>query len=121
MQQELGIAGTIGDTIVRYARNAKAAGLDGVVCSPLEAAIVKGACGAEFQTITPGIRFADSAADDQVRITSPAKAREIGSDFIVVGHTRSLVKRLITLKRFFPLRRKDLMQQLTKGFQFLTE
>ena len=85
MQQELGIAGTIGDTIVRYARNAKAAGLDGVVCSPLEAAIVKGACGAEFQTITPGIRFADSAADDQVRITSPAKAREIGSDFIVVG------------------------------------
>ena len=85
MQQELGITGTIGDTIVRYARNAKAAGLDGVVCSPLEAAIVKGACGAEFQTITPGIRFADSAADDQVRITSPAKAREIGSDFIVVG------------------------------------
>ena len=85
MQQELGIAGTIGDTIVKYAQNTRAAGLDGVVCSPLEAAIVKGACGDDFLTITPGIRFADSSTDDQVRITSPAKAREIGSDFIVVG------------------------------------
>ncbi len=85
MQQELGIVGSIGDTIVRYAQNTRAAGLDGVVCSPLEAAIVKGACGDDFLTITPGIRFADSAADDQVRITTPARAREIGSDFIVVG------------------------------------
>lgn len=85
MQQELGIVGTIGDTIVKYAQNTRAAGLDGVVCSPLEAAIVKGACGDDFLTITPGIRFADSAADDQVRITTPARAREIGSDFIVVG------------------------------------
>lgn len=85
MQQELGIVGSIGDTIVKYAQNTRAAGLDGVVCSPLEAAIVKGACGDDFLTITPGIRFADSAADDQVRITTPARAREIGSDFIVVG------------------------------------
>ncbi len=85
MQQELLINATIGDTIIKYAQNAREAGLDGVVCSPLEAAIVKEACGVEFMTITPGIRFADSAADDQVRITSPAKAREIGSDYIVVG------------------------------------
>ncbi len=85
MQEELLINATIGDTIIKYAENAKAAGLDGVVCSPLESTIVKGACGNEFMTITPGIRFADSASDDQVRITSPAKARQLGSDYIVVG------------------------------------
>ena len=85
MQEELLINATIGDTIIKYAENAKAAGLDGVVCSPLESTIVKGACGNEFMTITPGIRFADSASDDQVRITSPAKARALGSDYIVVG------------------------------------
>lgn len=85
MQEELLINATIGDTIIKYAANAKAAGLDGVVCSPLESTIVKSACGNEFMTITPGIRFADSAADDQVRITSPAKARQLGSDYIVVG------------------------------------
>ena len=85
MQQELLIGATIGDTIIKYAKNAKEAGLDGVVCSPLESTIVKDACGNEFMTITPGIRFADSAADDQVRITSPAKARQLGSDYIVVG------------------------------------
>lgn len=85
MQKQLLINSTIGDTIIQYAKNAAEAGLDGVVCSPLEAGIVKDACGKEFLTITPGIRFADSAADDQVRITTPARAREIGSDFIVVG------------------------------------
>lgn len=85
MQEELLIGATIGDTIIKYAQNAKEAGLDGVVCSPLESSIVKQACGGEFMTITPGIRFADSAADDQVRITSPAKARTLGSDYIVVG------------------------------------
>lgn len=85
MQQELLIDATIGDTIIKYAQNAKAAGLDGVVCSPLESTIVKEACGEEFMTITPGIRFAESAADDQVRITSPARARQLGSDYIVVG------------------------------------
>ena len=85
MQNELLINATIGETIAKYASNAKEAGLDGVVCSPLEAGLVKGACGSGFMAVTPGIRFADAAADDQVRITTPARAREIGSDFIVVG------------------------------------
>ncbi len=85
MQQELLIGAGINETIVKYARNAQDAGLDGVVCSPLEAAMVKEACGSSFLTVTPGIRFADAAKDDQVRITTPARAREIGSDFIVVG------------------------------------
>ena len=85
MRQELLIDARINDTIVKYASNAREAGLDGVVCSPLEAGMVKQACGPEFLTVTPGIRFADAAADDQVRITTPARAREIGSDFIVVG------------------------------------
>lgn len=85
MQKQLLVGATINDTIAHYARNAKEAGLDGVVCSPLEATIVKEACGNEFMTVTPGIRFPESATDDQVRITSPEKAREIGSDYIVVG------------------------------------
>ena len=85
MQRELLIGASINDTIAKYAENAKVAGLDGVVCSPLEAELVKQHCGAEFKTITPGIRFADAAADDQVRITTPERARKIGSDFIVVG------------------------------------
>ena len=85
MQNELLINATINDTIAKYAENAKTAGLDGVVCSPLEAQLVKEHCGTEFMTVTPGIRFADAAADDQVRITTPERAREIGSDFIVVG------------------------------------
>lgn len=85
MRGELLINATIGETIAKYARNAKEAGLDGVVCSPLEASLVKEACGAGFLAVTPGIRFADAAADDQVRITTPARAREIGSDYIVVG------------------------------------
>jgi len=85
MRKELLIDAAIGDTIVKYASNAREAGLDGVVCSPLEASIVKGACGNGFVTVTPGVRFADAAADDQVRVTTPAMAREIGSDYIVVG------------------------------------
>lgn len=85
MQKELLINATINDTVVKYAQNAKEAGLDGVVCSPLEAGMVKKACGEEFMTITPGIRFADGEAGDQVRITTPARAREIGTDYIVVG------------------------------------
>lgn len=85
MRNQLLINATIGDTIIKYAQNAKEAGLDGVVCSPLEAGIVKEACGNEFMTVTPGIRFADSGKDDQVRITTPERAREIGSDYIVVG------------------------------------
>ena len=85
MQSQLLIGATINDTIAKYAQNTKEAGLDGVVCLPLEAALVKEACGQEFMTITPGIRFADSSTDDQVRITTPEKARAIGSDYIVVG------------------------------------
>ena len=85
MQKELLINGTIRDVIAQYAENAKIAGLDGVVCSPLEAELVKERCGKDFLAVTPGIRFADAAADDQVRITTPARAKEIGSDYIVVG------------------------------------
>lgn len=85
LHNELLIGGTIQDTIVAYARNAKNAGLDGVVCSPLEAGLIKENVGQDFITVTPGIRFADSKKDDQVRITTPDRAREIGSDFIVVG------------------------------------
>lgn len=85
MREQLLIDATINDTIAKYAANAKEAGLDGVVCSPLEAGLVKERCGDGFMAITPGIRFADAKADDQVRVTDPARAREIGSDFIVVG------------------------------------
>lgn len=85
MEKDLLIREPIADVIAHYAANAQEAGLDGVVCSPLEAAVVKERCGAGFVAVTPGIRFADAAADDQVRITTPARAREIGSDFIVVG------------------------------------
>ena len=85
MQNELLIGASMENTIARYALNAREAGLDGVVCSPREAGLVKQACGSGFLTVTPGIRFADSAADDQVRVTTPARAREIGSDYIVVG------------------------------------
>jgi len=85
MQKDLLINATIADTVAHYAKNAKEAGLDGVVCSPLEAGLVKENCGKEFYTVTPGIRFADSAADDQVRVMTPARAKEIGSDYIVVG------------------------------------
>lgn len=85
MQNELLINASINDTIVKYAENAKAAGLDGVVCSPLEAGMVKEACGKEFMTVTPGVRFADGDVGDQVRVTTPEKAKEIGSDYIVVG------------------------------------
>ena len=85
MQKELLINASINDTVIHYARNAKEAGLDGVVCSPLEAGMVKEACGKEFLTVTPGIRFADGDKGDQVRVTTPEKAREIGTDYIVVG------------------------------------
>ena len=85
MQRELLIHAGMAGTVVHYARNAKEAGLDGVVCSPHEAALVKGACGGNFLTVTPGIRFAGSAEDDQARVMTPRKARLGGSDFIVVG------------------------------------
>ena len=73
------------EVVMRYARNAAAAGLDGVVCSPLEAGKVHEKCGASFLTVTPGVRFADGDAGDQKRVTTPAAARALGSDYIVVG------------------------------------
>ena len=85
MNEDLLIPGEVDAVVASYAKNAQMSGLDGVVCSPREASIVKLACGDKFVTVTPGIRFADSAADDQVRVMTPAKAREIGSDYIVVG------------------------------------
>ena len=85
MQRELLINAPIAGTVAHYARNAKEAGLRGVVCSPLEAALVKDACGRDFITVTPGIRFADGDVGDQKRIMTPALARETGTEFIVVG------------------------------------
>lgn len=85
MKEELLIDGTMQEVVGHYALNAKAAGLDGVVCSPLEVPFVKEKCGNLFLTVTPGVRFADSEVNDQVRVTTPARARELGSDYIVVG------------------------------------
>lgn len=85
MKTDLLIDKPIDEVVMHYAANAKKAGLDGVVCSPLEASKVHDVCGAEFYTITPGIRFADGEIGDQVRVTTPEKAKEIGSDYIVVG------------------------------------
>ena len=85
MHEELLISGSISDCVCHYAQMAKEAGLDGVVCSPLEAGMVKKQCGDQFLTVTPGIRFAANQAGDQVRITTPAQAKQIGSEYIVVG------------------------------------
>lgn len=85
MTSDLLIDRPIDEVVMHYALNAKKAGLDGVVCSPLEARKVHSACGEEFLTVTPGIRFADGDKGDQRRVTTPAEAKEIGSDYIVVG------------------------------------
>ena len=85
MTRDLLIDTPIDEVVMHYAKNAKIAGLDGVVCSPLEAGKVHEVCGEEFVTVTPGVRFADGEIGDQVRVTTPAKAKEIGSDYIVVG------------------------------------
>lgn len=85
MKNDLLIDRPLEEVVLHYAKNAQASGLDGVVCSPLEAGKVKAACGAGFLTVTPGVRFADGEVGDQVRVTTPAKARELGSDYIVVG------------------------------------
>ena len=85
MQNELLIARPLDEVVLQYAANAKAAGLDGVVCSPLEAGRVHDTCGAGFLTVTPGIRFSEADRGDQQRVTTPARARELGSDYIVVG------------------------------------
>ena len=85
LHNELLIDAPMDKTVMHYAKNAAESGLDGVVCSPLEAQKVKDYCGKDFFTITPGIRFADAKADDQKRIMTPAKASGAGCDFIVVG------------------------------------
>ena len=85
MRDELLIDRPLDQVVMAYAQNAAEAGLDGVVCSPLEAGKVHQVCGEGFLTVTPGIRFAGSDAGDQVRITTPQRARELGSDYIVVG------------------------------------
>ena len=85
MKNELLISAPLDETVISYAKNAKESGLDGVVCSPLEAGKVHSACGNSFLTVTPGVRFADGDVGDQVRVTTPERAKELGSDYIVVG------------------------------------
>ena len=85
MEQDLMIHEPIDQVVMHYAHTAKDAGLDGVVCSPLEAGKVHERCGANFLTVTPGVRFADGDVGDQKRVMTPAQAKAIGSDYIVVG------------------------------------
>ncbi|MBE6661686.1 MAG: orotidine-5'-phosphate decarboxylase [Ruminococcaceae bacterium] len=85
MERDLLIHEPIAEVVMHYASNAKAAGLDGVVCSPLEAGKVHERCGKDFVTVTPGVRFADGDVGDQKRVMTPAEANRIGSDYIVVG------------------------------------
>lgn len=85
MTEELLIEEDIDKVVIKYAENADVAGLDGVVCSPLEAGKIHGVCGNAFLTVTPGVRFDEGSKGDQVRVTTPAKAKELGSDYIVVG------------------------------------
>ncbi|MBR0130851.1 MAG: orotidine-5'-phosphate decarboxylase [Firmicutes bacterium] len=85
MENDLLIKAPMQEVVMHYAKNAKKAGLDGVVCSPQEAKAVHDACGNEFLTVTPGVRFADGDKGDQKRVMTPAAAKEIGSDYIVVG------------------------------------
>ena len=85
MERDLWIEKPIDQVVMHYAENAKKAGLDGVVCSPLEAEKVHAVCGRDFLTVTPGVRFADGDKGDQKRVMTPAQAKEIGSDYIVVG------------------------------------
>ncbi|MBR5295112.1 MAG: orotidine-5'-phosphate decarboxylase [Clostridia bacterium] len=85
MEKDLLIEKPIDEVVLHYAKNAKSAGLDGVVCSPLEAGKVHDACGKDFLTVTPGVRFADGDIGDQKRVMTPAEAKKIGSDYIVVG------------------------------------
>ena len=85
MKKDLLIDQPIDKVVMHYAKNAADAGLDGVVCSPLEAGKVHATCGNNFVTVTPGVRFADGDVGDQKRVMTPAQAKEIGSDYIVVG------------------------------------
>lgn len=92
MHSDILIEKSIEEVVMHYAKCAKSAGLDGVVCSPLEAGKVHDVCGSEFLTVTPGVRFNDNNLGDQVRVTTPVKAKEIGSDYIVVGRPITAAK-----------------------------
>ena len=85
LEKDLLIKEPMEKVVAHYAKRAAECGLDGVVCSPLESPAVKTVCGSDFITVTPGVRFADGDAGDQVRVTTPARARQLGSDYIVVG------------------------------------
>ena len=85
MEHDLWIQRPLDEVVLHYAENARLAGLDGVVCSPLEAGKVHARCGEHFLTVTPGVRFAEGEKGDQVRVTTPERARALGSDLIVVG------------------------------------
>ena len=87
MHSELLISETLNNTVIKYAQNAEKAGLDGVVCSPLEANLIKQNCQPNFISVTPGIRFASNTKDDQKRVTTPKQAKEIGASYIVVGRS----------------------------------
>lgn len=92
MHSDILIDKPMDEVVAQYAYNAKTCGLDGVVCSPLESGKVHEACGKGFLTVTPGVRFADDAKGDQARVTTPAKAKELGSDYIVVGRSITAAK-----------------------------
>ena len=107
MNDQIGIEGEVIDTVKRYAQNAKAAGLDGVVCSVHEAKAIHEVCGDDFLTVTPGIRLATDAKGDQARVATPDFAREQGCDYIVVG--RSITKSENPVKTYHLI--EDTMQK----------
>ena len=108
MNEEMGIEGDVIDTVVHYAKNAKEAGLDGVVCSVHEAKAIHEACGDDFLTVTPGIRLAGNSVDDQKRVATPEYAREQGCDMIVVG--RSITKAEDPVKTY-----KEIEKEISYG------
>ena len=91
LNSELGINGDIESAVMRLAKNTQQAGLDGIVCSPLETTVIKSALGAGFITVCPGVRFCDTSAHDQKRITTPEQAFKLGADYIVMGRAISSV------------------------------
>ena len=101
MNSELLIEGALEDVVVQYAKNAKEAGLDGVVCSVHEAKLIHEACGSDFLTVTPGIRLSSDSKDDQKRVATPDYAKEQGCDFIVVG--RSITKADDPVETFYKI------------------
>ncbi len=92
MEKDLLIKEKMADVVIHYAKNAMISGLDGVVCSPLEAGVVHEACGKDFVTVTPGVRFSDGEVGDQKRVMTPTEARKIGSDYIVMGRPITTAK-----------------------------